>query len=638
MKPEFDLIGLPRDLRDLESIPFAVCLLNLDGTYVYANPAYLDLVGVAEAGFGVLAGSPFDCGLADPAANDEMRRTLVDHLDHGNEYATVVRIRRGDSDPGRTEMYHRISARRFDEDRLLILTRPVLSAHDILLAERDEEIERLSHWRNKFLQNSPQLVISHDLDGIISFANAAAEEALGANLSELIGQDLASFVTPAYASRYFAYLEQLERRPTARGLLEVRGAYGETRSWRYQSSISIGDEDPPTATAQIADVTNEVQLLQALQESELRLHRLFAADERPIWIIDRTGLCIFANDAAIETTQPAWPEPTGVSIEQLLPGCDVAELLQAKMAHVVHPGGAGMRIMALDVLDLGDDMIRIAVVETDQGDTGSNRLTTGDLSLQERASVPATLAEMGDLLPPLPSAIPLSAYLDQIEEVARHLLNDTDQPEYSDHDALIPVAAALLRHWGTIDPPDMDAVWQRIDSALDDQIREPSHILRPNWPAGSSVDPSYESAGPTAAIVIASAIVSATVGSGDRTFEINRSDMPTQTSREQGSVSTLGSEPAAGELPPPVPNELPPIDLSDHGSAAFVSDVSTEARIEGADAEIGAAGPDDLRDQLRQNIWEIAGIEAEPSHPAVDGSTPDKRKSRSETDSSPSEV
>ena len=617
MKPEFDLIGFNRDVRDLESIPFAVCLLRLDGTYVYANPAYLDLVGVADAGFGVLAGSPFDCGLADPTANEEMRRALVDSLERGDEYATVARIRGGESDPGRAEMYHRISARRFDEDRLLVLTRPVLSAEDILLAERDEEIERLSRWRSEFLQNSPQLVISHDLDGVISFANAAAEEALGANPSELVGQDLASFVIPAYVSRYFAYLEQLERRPSARGLLEVRGAYGETRSWRYQSSISMGADDPPVATAQIADVTNEVQLLHALQESELRLHRLVAADERPIWIIDRSGLCIFVNDAAIATTRPDWPDPTGISIEQLLPGCDVAALLETQTAHVVHPGGTGMRIMTLNVLDLGDDMIRVAVVEADQGEAGSRPLTAGDLSTKERASVSATLAEMGDLLPDPPGAISLDIFLDQVEEVARHLLNDTDQPEYSDHGALIPVAAALLRHWGTVEPPDIDAVWQRIDSALDEQIREPSHILRPSWPAGSSVDPSHDASGVTAAaIIIAAAIVSATVRSGGRAFELKPSDLPTKSSSDESSVSAFGRELVEGELPR--------IDLSDHQDASFASDVSTKASREGADADGGAVSPTpDRRDQLRQNIWEIAGIEAEPSGPAAYGNTPE---------------
>ncbi|HJN92627.1 MAG TPA: PAS domain S-box protein, partial [Dehalococcoidia bacterium] len=298
MKPEFDLIGFNRDVRDLENIPFAVCLLNLDGTYAYANPAYLDLVGVAEAGFGVLAGSPFDCGLADPTENEEMRRALVEALHRGEEYAGVARVRGGDTDSRKDEVFHRISARRLDEGRLLVLTRPVLSEHDILLAERDQEIERLARWRSEFLQNSPSLVIVHDLDGIISFANAAAEEALGEGPGELVGRDLGAFVTPAHLARYLEYLEQLERRPSTRGLLEVRGAYGTTRSWRYQSSVSIDGEDPPAATAQIVDVTNEVQLLQALQESELRLHRLVAADPRPIWITDQTGLRVFANDAA----------------------------------------------------------------------------------------------------------------------------------------------------------------------------------------------------------------------------------------------------------------------------------------------------------------------------------------------------
>ena len=98
--------------------------------------------------------------------------------------------------------------------------------------ERRRVEEALSESEDRhrdLVENLCEFICTHDLNGKILSANSWASKALGYDLEELVGKNLADFLTPESRERFPAYLQAIQKTGTNQGVLAVKTRAGETR-------------------------------------------------------------------------------------------------------------------------------------------------------------------------------------------------------------------------------------------------------------------------------------------------------------------------------------------------------------------------------------------------------------------------
>ena len=127
------------------------------------------------------------------------------------------------------------------------------------VSERHRAVEALESSERRFrqlFQYSLGLICTHDLDGIILAVNPAAAASLGFELSAMLGRSLGDFMAPSRRSELGGYLKRVREERIALGVLELLGADGQQRYWRYQNILSE-DADGPYVLGHAQDVTEQ---------------------------------------------------------------------------------------------------------------------------------------------------------------------------------------------------------------------------------------------------------------------------------------------------------------------------------------------------------------------------------------------
>lgn len=140
------------------------------------------------------------------------------------------------------------------------------------ITERDLAEQALVESEDRYrdlVDNSHELMCTHDLQGRILSVNPWAARVLGYRQKDLIGLHIRDGLVAEYRDQFDDYLREIMENGFARGIMRVTTASGETRFWEYYNTLRTQGVQTPIVRGMAHDITERRQAL--AREKEARL-------------------------------------------------------------------------------------------------------------------------------------------------------------------------------------------------------------------------------------------------------------------------------------------------------------------------------------------------------------------------------
>ena len=233
--------------------------------YDLATLRFLAVNDAAVRHYGYSRAEFLDMTIKDIRPPEEVK-TLVDHLASRNsdrDYAGEWRHRKKDG----TDINVDITA-----SRLSFAGRPAefVLVQDITERKKAETALRISEDRYRDLvDNSHELICTHDLEGNVLSVNPWAARVLGYPQELIIGTNIRKGLLPEYRDQFDEYLRTVITEGSARGIMKVRTATGEIRLWEYYNTLRTEGVENPIVRGMAHDVTERRQALKSEKEARM---------------------------------------------------------------------------------------------------------------------------------------------------------------------------------------------------------------------------------------------------------------------------------------------------------------------------------------------------------------------------------
>jgi PAS domain S-box-containing protein len=201
-------------------------------------------------------------------------------------------------------------------------------SRDITERKLAEKVLRESEDRYRDLvENSQDLICTHDMEGCLLTINPAAARLLGYDLKEIISSNVCDYLVPEVREHFKHYISRLAQDGAASGLLFMQTKSGERRIWEYDNSVRTEGVAEPIVRGMARDVTERKQAEEKLAASEAKLRALFAAMRDVVLIIDANGIYreIAPTDPALLYSPPE--ELLGKSLADVFPAHEADQFL-----------------------------------------------------------------------------------------------------------------------------------------------------------------------------------------------------------------------------------------------------------------------------------------------------------------------
>jgi PAS domain S-box-containing protein len=129
-------------------------------------------------------------------------------------------------------------------------------------------IESEDRYRD-LVDNSHELMCTHDLEGRVISVNPWAARVLGYKQERLVGLHIRDGLLPEYREQFDDYLKQIREKGFARGIMRVQTASGETRFWEYYNTLRTQGVQSPIVRGMAHDITERRQALKREKEARL---------------------------------------------------------------------------------------------------------------------------------------------------------------------------------------------------------------------------------------------------------------------------------------------------------------------------------------------------------------------------------
>ena len=271
---------------------------------------------------------------------------------------------------------------------------------DITERKRAEEILRKSEERYRDLvENSEDLICTHDLEGNILSANRALVRRLGyERTEEIIGRNISDFLAPEVRHLFNSYIDALVREGHAHGLMKILTRSGEEKVLEYRNSLRTEGIDKPIVRGMAHDVTERNRAEEALQESNQFNEAIISGASEGIIVYDHALRYVMWNRFMEELTSLPVDQVLGKYALDLFP-------------HLYEQGIYSMLQMALKGETVSSPDIPYYVPQTGKsgwvsGSYGPHRNTNGEIigviglvrDITERKYVEETLESSFSLL------------------------------------------------------------------------------------------------------------------------------------------------------------------------------------------------------------------------------------------------
>jgi PAS domain S-box-containing protein len=182
---------------------------------------------------------------------------------------------------------------------------PTMSRPNLLLClenitERKQKEEGLRESEARYrdlVENSLDLICTHDLEGKLLSLNEAAVQQMGYDRESLLNRNLSDFLDPAMRHLFAGYLSEIKETGRSRGILRVLNAAGEIRLWEYNNSLRTEGVAVPLVRGMAHDITERHRAEQALLKNEAKYRRLYDSLMDASVSVDMTGRIVEINQA-----------------------------------------------------------------------------------------------------------------------------------------------------------------------------------------------------------------------------------------------------------------------------------------------------------------------------------------------------
>ncbi|HSB75569.1 MAG TPA: ATP-binding protein, partial [Terriglobales bacterium] len=145
---------------------------------------------------------------------------------------------------------------------------------EILERRRVEVALRESEDRYRDLvENSQDLLCTHDLQGRLLSVNLAPARILGYEVVDLLQLSLPQLIAPEFRDQFDAYITTIRQHGSASGCLCLMTRNGERRVWEYHNTLRTEGVPTPIVRGLAHDVTEQKRAERALRNSEQRLRQ-----------------------------------------------------------------------------------------------------------------------------------------------------------------------------------------------------------------------------------------------------------------------------------------------------------------------------------------------------------------------------
>ena len=214
-------------------------------------------------------------------------------------------------------------------------------------------------YRN-LVENSYDLICTHDIEGRLLSVNAAAEKALGYPRDTLVGRHLQDLLVPETRHLFDAYLAEILEQGSAHGVMRMCSADGQICDWEYHNSERRLPDGGRIIRGLAHDVTEQLRASRELRASEQRFRALFEQAAVGVAYIDTpTGKLLEVNHKCAQILGYADEDLASLSFEQLLHPPDLP-LYEQRMGQLLQ-GEVPEFVVELRLLGQGGTSVWVAL-------------------------------------------------------------------------------------------------------------------------------------------------------------------------------------------------------------------------------------------------------------------------------------